>query len=188
MQILLDMDNVVADLLSKWLEVYNTTYDDNVSNDQITSWQIDLHINKCSSQQFYAIIEQPGFFAELEVIQDSIEVTKRLQDIGHQLYFVTATPYGCPTGGYDKYVWIDKYFPHIGKEKVIQAHHKHMIKGDLLFDDGPKNLQDFHGIKVAMDFPYNKSIAVNYRVKTWLEFEKIIQQLTHMRKTFGNLK
>lgn len=54
-----------------------------------------------------------------------------------------------------------------------------MIKGDLLFDDGPHNLKEFDGIKVAMDFPYNKDTIVDYRVNNWLQFEKVINNLTN---------
>ncbi len=184
MQILIDMDNVVADLLTKWLNIYNTTHNDCLTAEQITNWQIDLHVSKCSPEQFYNLIETPGFFNDLEVMPGAVEVTKNLQSKGHKLYFVTATPYNSPTAGYDKYTWVEKYFPHIGRECVIQAHHKYMIKGDVLFDDGPQNLQDFQGIKIAMDFPYNKHVGVNYRVKTWDEFEEVIDRITKFSKNF----
>lgn len=186
--LLIDMDNVVADLMTKWLASYNTTYNDCLTREHITTWQIDLHASKCSAEQFHKFIEDPGFFTDLEVIPDAIEVTTRLQAKGHKIYFVTATPYNSPTGGYDKYNWVEKYFPHIGKERVMQTHHKHMIKGDILFDDGPKNLQDFQGIKIAMDFPYNRNVAVNYRVKSWLEFEKIIDQIAGVNKNTSGVK
>ena len=184
MILLIDMDNVVADLMKKWLATYNAEYDDNLTPDKITSWAIESHASKCSPREFHAIIERAEFFADLDVFADAIDVTGRLQSFGHELYFVTATPYDNPTAGFDKNNWAQKYFPHIGRQRVIQTHHKHMVKGDLLFDDSPVNLQHFPGIKVAMDFPYNKNVAVNYRVSNWLEFEKIVNQLTDFRKHF----
>ena len=187
MVILIDMDNVVADLYTKWLAVYNKEYDDNLRSEEIVSWNIETYARKCSPKEFHTIVERAEFFADLEVFPHAIEVTQRLQQAGHDLYFVTATPYENPTGGYDKCNWVDKYFPHIGKAHVIQAHHKHMIKGDVLFDDGPVNLVNFPGIKVAMDFPHNKNVSVNYRAKNWLEFEKIIHIIVNFRKPFRDV-
>lgn len=178
------MDNVAADLMNKWLSTYNNEYNDNLLAEQITTWNIETFARKCSSQEFHNIIERVGFFSELNVFPDAIEVTARLQQAGHELYFVTATPYENPTGGYDKYNWVQKHFPHIGKSRVIQAHHKYMINGNMLFDDGPINLQNFPGIKVAMDFPYNRSVPVNYRVTNWKEFEKIVYIIANMQKPF----
>lgn len=184
MVILVDMDNVVADLMKKWLGTYNTEYNDNLQADEITTWNIETFARKCSPREFHSIVERADFFSDLDVFPHAREVTARLQQAGHELYFVTATPYKNPTGGFDKCNWAEKHFPHIGKTHVIQTHHKYMIKGDLLFDDGPTNLQNFPGIKVAMNFAYNRSVNVNYRVSSWLEFEKIVLQIENLRKPF----
>jgi len=178
MIILIDLDNVAADLMKKWLDTYNSEYNDDLRAEQITTWGIETFASKCSPREFHNIIERAEFFADLDVFPNAVEVTARLQASGHELYFVTATPYDNPTAGYDKYNWVQKYFPHLGKTRVIQAHHKHMVKGDLLFDDGPINLQNFPGIKIAMDFAYNKNVPVNYRVTNWLEFEKCVKKIT----------
>ena len=176
--ILIDMDNVVADLYTKWLAVYNLEYNDNLTAEQVITWNIDSYARKCSVDQFNAIVERAGFFADLMVIPDAVEVTQRLQKAGHDLWFVTATPYENPTGGFDKIRWVNNHFPHIGKSHVIQSHHKNMIKGDILFDDGPDNLVSFPGIKVAMHYPHNDNIRVDHRANNWLEFEKIVYAIS----------
>ncbi len=184
MIILIDLDNVTADLMKKWLDTYNSEFGDNLTADQVTTWSIEQHAVKCSPLEFHKIVERISFFADLDVFPHAIEVTARLQDAGHNLYFVTATPYDNPTGAYDKYNWVEKHFPHMGKSKVIHAHHKYMVKGDILLDDGPINLQHFPGIKVAMSAPYNQNVVVNYRVAGWLEFEKVVHKITAMKKSF----
>jgi 5'(3')-deoxyribonucleotidase len=187
MVILIDMDNVAANLMKKWLDVYNQRYGDTLTGDQIMNWQIDMHATKCDPADFYGIIGEPGFFADLDVMPDAVAVASRLKDAGHELYFVTATPYNNPTGGYDKCNWVQQHFPFIGRDGVIQAHKKHMVIGDLLFDDSPKNLKDFPGTKVAMDWNFNKNVQVNYRVTGWLEFEKVVHQLVNLRKPFRDV-
>lgn len=181
MLILLDMDNVAADLMSKWLNTYNLQYNDNLTANDIKHWNIESFAKKCSPQEFHQIINEPNFFADLDVVPNSIEVTKRLQQKGHLLYFATATPYLSKTAAYDKNIWVNKYFPHIGYKNIFQTHIKQMIKGDLLFDDSPNNLEIFDGFKILMDAPYNKDCTNhNNRVSSWLEFEEIIDVINSL--------
>lgn len=177
MRILIDMDNVVANLTKKWLDLYNLQHNDNVLPEHLLTWQIEEHAKKCPIDELHNIIGTPGFFSDLEVIPDAIEVSKRLKNAGHELYFVTATPYNNSTGSFDKNNWIETYFPHIGKKHVIHTHIKHIINGDLLFDDGPENIINFPGIKVVMDAPYNRNLIADYRTNNWLDFEKIIIEI-----------
>jgi 5'(3')-deoxyribonucleotidase len=179
MDILIDLDNVTANLIDAWLAIYNSTYNDSLTADKVLDWQMDLYANKCSAEELHQLIATPGFFTTLAVIPDAIEVTKRLQDVGHDLYFVTATPHNCPTGGYDKLIWCHTHFPHIGKDRVIQTQHKHKIIGDILFDDGPHNLIAFPKTTIAMDMPYNKATPADYRVSSWLQFEKVVGQIAN---------
>lgn len=176
------MDNVVANLLKKWLDVYNQTYGDSLLPEQITSWALHNQATKCSPADFYGIIAKPGFFADLEIMPHAAGVIQRLHEAGHAIYFLTATPYSNLSGGYDKCNWVQKYFPFLEKDarnRVIQAHHKHMVKGDLLFDDSPSNLDAYPGIKVAMDWAFNRHVSVNYRAKDWLQFETIVNQIVY---------
>lgn len=181
MILLLDLDNTTADLTKKWLDVYNSTHNDNLLAEQITTWNLSAHANKCSPELLNKIIEAPNFFAELNVFPDAVEVTKRLQS-KHQLYFVTATPLDSKTAAYDKNQWVEKYFPHIGKNRVIHTHEKQLVKGDLLFDDGPTNLENFYGFTVAMDFAYNRHIKADARVNNWLDFEIYVNSLGSVNK------
>lgn len=178
--LLIDMDNVTANLLKKWLDIYNEKYNDTLKPEQITTWGLHTQATKCSPSDFYGIIAKPGFFADLEVMPHAVDVIKRLHDAGHNIYFLTATPYNNPTCGFDKCNWVQLHFSFLEKEarnRVIQAHHKHMIIGDLLFDDSPSNLNAYPGIKVAMDWNFNKHVSVDHRVSSWLEFEEVVNKL-----------
>jgi 5'-nucleotidase len=177
MVILIDLDNVAADLMKKWLWTYNTKYGDNLKPSDIRHWDADIFAKKCTAKEYYALIDETSFFADLEVIPNSIEVTKRLIENGNVLYFVTATPFNNKTAAYDKNMWVNRYFPHIGEKHVIQTHKKYMVKGELLFDDSPTQLQEFTDMTVAMDMPYNQNIKTTYRAKNWLEFEDIVDSI-----------
>lgn len=183
MILLLDMDSVTADLMKAWLSKYNTDFNDDLTIDEILTWDSDRYIKpECSKAQYYGYIHEPDFFANLDVFPNAIEVTRRLQERGHTLYFLTATPYDSRTGSFDKRKWVERLFPHIGQKGVIETHHKYMVKGDLLFDDSPTNLETFPGIKVVMDYNYNKNVNVNYRVTNWLEFEQVVIRIEELQK------
>lgn len=175
--LLVDLDNVTANLMKKWLTTYNERYFDNLTAEQITDWNMHIFAKNCSVSEFYGIIDEPNFFSDLEIMPYAIDVAKRIKDAGHELFFVTATPYKNTTGGFDKCNWVQKHFPFIGRDNVIQAHKKYMVIGDLLFDDSPRNLATFPNIKVAMDWNFNKDSKVDYRVKNWLEFEICIMKI-----------
>lgn len=180
MALLLDMDSVAADLLPSWLAEYNEKYNDHLTPDKIVQWDwVNLTKDECSAADLYKLTEKPGFFRNLPVMPNAIEVTKRLQEAGHTLYFVTATPYTTPTAGYEKYQWVDEHFPHIGPKNVIMAHKKDMIRGDLLLDDSPRNLNEFGKIRVAYDYAYNRGTKTDYRVSNWVDFEILINRLTN---------
>lgn len=174
--LLIDMDSVTADLLKVWLEDYNKTYNDALTPEQITKWDW-ADLTKCDAPGLYKLTERPGFFRDLPVMPGAIEVTKRLQEKGHSLFFVTACPYTVPTAGHDKYQFVAEHFSHIGPKSVIMAHKKDQIRGDILFDDSPRNLSEFSGITVAYDYPYNRETEVDYRARDWWEFEGIVDFL-----------
>ncbi len=183
MIILLDMDDVVAQLCPKWIEYYNLLYDDNLTLADLNDWEEISGTKKikCSLEQYRQIIDTDHFFADLEVVEHSQEITKKLITDEHDLWFVTATPLFNKTAGYDKNNWVEKYFPHIGRKKIIQTSEKYQVKGDLLFDDRPRNLELFTGISVAMNMAYNQKAKSTYRVNNWLDFYELITKITTNR-------
>lgn len=183
MILLIDMDSVSAHITKKWVDTYNDLYNDDLTYEEADqSWDPHSRV-KCSVEEYRKIADAPGFFADLEVFPDAVEVSKRLMAAGHSIYFLTATPLMNPTAGYDKMNWANRHFPHIGHKQVIQAHHKFMAVGDLLLDDSGRNLQTFPGLKVAMNYPHNQSYKVDHRVNSWLEFEAVVNELAkHSQK------
>ena len=177
MILLIDMDSVSYNITKKWVDTYNAQYNDNITYKEAEkSWDPPARI-KCSPEEYRQLADAPGFFADLELFPDAIEVSKRLMAAGHSIYFLTATPLMNPTAGYDKMNSVNRDFPHIGHKQVIQAHHKFMALGDLLLDDSGRNLETFPKLKVAMNYPHNQSYKVDARVNSWLEFEIAVNEL-----------
>ena len=73
-----------------------------------------------------------------------------------------------------------RYFPFIDWDHVIISSRKQMIRGDVLVDDAPHNLEDFEGNRILMDAPHNRSCRAALknilRVHGWQEVYDIILQ------------
>ena len=174
MKLLIDLDSVTADFWEHLLNYHNNKFNENLTIDDIYTYDLLSNIKSEYHNDITLFMNGADFFYNLPVIADSVTVTQSLLKKGHKILFVTATPAASPTAYFDKIRWVDKWFPHIGKRKLISAYEKFEVKGDLLFDDSPYNIVDFGGITVAMDYKYNRKIVPSFRVNTWNEFEKIV--------------
>lgn len=172
--LLVDMDSVICDLMTKWHKRYNEDYHDDLSVDKLKCWQTEKYVKPECGTKIYDYLDEPGLFLHLEPIKDSLEVLERLHQT-FQIFICTSSQTYAYT---EKEKWVEKYLPFLGREQMIFAHKKYMIRGDLLFDDAPHHLEAFRETKrtaVAMDYPYNRSVNVP-RVKNWLEFEEFVME------------
>ncbi len=81
-----------------------------------------------------AMVDAPGWFAELPVTPGAIDGVIALEDAGMDLWVCTKPLDANPTCVNDKLDWIERHFPSL-RSKVIVAPDKSMIRGDVLFDD-----------------------------------------------------
>jgi 5'-nucleotidase len=172
--LLIDMDSVICDLMTEWHRRYNQEYNDTLSVEHLKCWQSEKYVKPECGLKIYNYLNEPGLFLHLDPIDGSIKVLERL----HKRYDILIVTSSMTYAYTEKEQWVEKHLPFIGKRNLIFAHRKDMIRGDLLFDDAPHNLEAFRKtgrLAVAMDYPYNRMIDVP-RVQTWLEFEKRLLQ------------
>jgi 5'-nucleotidase len=172
--LLIDMDSVICDLMSKWFSKYNMEYDDNLTIDQLKCWNTEQYVKKACGTKIYQYLSEPGFYRDLKPLPHAVEVLERLNK-RYEIFIVTTSP---KSALQDKALWVEEFLPFIGSRHIIFTHHKHMIKGDLLFDDAPHNLEKFMeagGFAVAMDYTYNESVRC-VRASNWLEFESSLEK------------
>jgi 5'-nucleotidase len=172
--ILIDMDSVICDLMTEWHRRYNEDYNDQLTVERLKCWQSEKYVKPECGVKIYDYLKEPGLFLNLKPLPYAIEVLERLHK-KHKIFIVTSSLRNAYA---EKEMWVEKHLPFIGVENMIFAHKKHMICGDLLFDDAPHNLREFNKtgrIAVAMDYPYNRDVDVP-RVSNWLEFEKGLEE------------
>jgi 5'(3')-deoxyribonucleotidase len=182
-RILIDLDGVCADIHTNWYEMYNRDYDDNVTVNDILSWDTHKYVKEECGKDIYRYLSLPGFFYMAPPVEGCMESLKALHDAGIELIICTASPILSQTGCYEKMQWAQKHFPFIDQYNFIATHRKDLIKGDVLLDDGPHNLEAFSGIPVAFRRPWNASIEYEYAVNTWPEFTELALLLANKKKS-----
>lgn len=166
--LLIDQDDVLADLQGYVLDEYNKLNETNFTYTDITDWNIGQVVGDDS---IYQIMFNPDIYVELPVIKDCKEVLKNLIESDlFNIYIVTAAH---PAACYNKYKWIKNNLPFFNYDKVIFTSKKYQVKGDILLDDAPHNLEDMKEKGVAkpvcLNKPYNKHVNCD-RVNNWADF------------------
>lgn len=115
---------------------------------------------------------------QISYLENSQKITKSLKEDGHKVLIVTSDhPDTIPF----KYNFLKKYFPFIPFKDVIITSHKQMVKGDILIDDAPHNLENGEYLGILIDAPHNKNYDASsqpiVRVHNWDEIYNIINKL-----------
>lgn len=172
--LLIDMDSVIVNLTGKWLARYNADYGDQLTSADLHTWDTEKIVKPECGIRIFDYLHEPGFYADLLPLPGALETLERLNR-RFDLAIVTSSPQQAFA---DKDRWVEQHLPFIGRERIIYAHQKHRICGDVLFDDAPHNLTAFRNtgrMAVAMDYLYNRGIDVP-RVSGWAEFEQLMLQ------------
>ncbi len=172
MRFAVDQDQVLANLMSKWIYTYNQEWNDNLKEEDITDWDICKFVKPECGKLVYDIIKRPGFYLDLEVISGAKEGVQALLDMGVEIAVVTASPM---TAYKEKHEWLMQHFPML--DRIVFATDKSWIKADVMIDDGSHNLESFKGFKMLYDAPWNRTDKRFFRVGNWSEIVNTAQVL-----------
>jgi 5'(3')-deoxyribonucleotidase len=145
MKVLLDMDGVITLFIPALLEQYNFLTGETIKEEDVRSFGVGDYVN--DPYLIKKLKNGTGFIRGLKPRDGAIDAINHLVELGHEVLFVSC-PTNCPTAGYEKREWLNYYFSKTWKKAplilVPPAMKKH-IRGDVLLDDDPKNLEDLHG-------------------------------------------
>ena len=187
--VLLDMDDVLADFLEPWIDMYNKDYSDTLEIKTINDWNTSLFVKDECGLKIFDYFKKPGLYRNLPVKPYAIEMVTNLTDLGYEIFIVTDSPMGCTYGedGWkgsnpadDKRAWLQEHFPMIPTSNFIITGKKWMVTGDILVDDKPTTHEEFlkRGRKsILVDMPYNNHLKTDYRVTNLKEAEEMILKL-----------
>ncbi|MDC6267257.1 5' nucleotidase, NT5C type [Lysinibacillus fusiformis] len=163
-RIILDMDDVIANLLTSWIEVVNFCENENVQLQDVSSWDIEKYF-KCGRKVFDYL--NYDLYRNLKPIEGSQDGVRMLQE-KYDVYIVTVS-----TTHKDSLIakieWLEEYFPFIKKEKIVLLGDKSIVRGDIIIDDSIKNLERFDGRKILFNSCHNQGNVQFERVNGWSE-------------------
>lgn len=165
--ILLDVDDVIANLIDSWLSTYNTYSGDNLKPENILDWDISKFV-PCEYKTFiYEILHDPQLYDKVKPVNGSLEGVNRLITKGFRIVYLTSPI--IETAGV-KFNWLLKNKFPIKLEDYIEANDKSLIFGDFMIDDGIHNIEKTRaGDALLFSQPWNKNYEGAIRVNNWNE-------------------
>lgn len=167
LRIIIDMDDVLADANKKILENFNLINGTDLKSDFFN----DISYYDYVHQYNYAPVRQklfePGFFVNLDVIEDAVEVVRELH--GKHEVFIVSAAMEFPNSLIEKYIWLGQHFPFISWQNIVLCGDKSIVKGDVMIDDHEKNLVNFEGKALLFDAMHNKTLKGYHRLMNWKE-------------------
>jgi 5'-nucleotidase len=160
----LDIDEVCAQMLPRWVEYINKYCNSNVTVDDIDKWDMTAFVPDSFGTKVYDLLTIPEFYDTVEPMPGYVEGINDLRDMGADIYYVSS----CVPGTMDmKIEWLRRHDPHFNWHNVAFLHHKHMLSVDVLVDDAPHNLEDALCNTVRFIHKYNEGCAANAHIFNW---------------------
>jgi len=153
----IDLDNVIWDLTTPWLERFNHITGDWLKPEDITTYDITEHMHKGNADILYYILEQSDFWDNVKPY-DGVYETLRDFNRNFDVYIVTSTSYKIASRKLSRFLDL---FPFMCYNQIITCHNKQMINVDWMIDDYEKNLVNGNFNKVLIDQPYNKDFLLD---------------------------
>lgn len=179
MTVLVDMDDVIEKLVDGWVDYNNEKFGTDVKPEDVKDWNMSLAFPTLTREQVYAAEMDESLWDRVKPMPGADEALRSLIADGHDVYIVTATRYETLRAKMDKVLF--RYFPYLSWNNVIITSNKHLIRGDVLIDDGPHNLMGGDYRKILFDANHNRNFDETsvgaVRVRSWEEALRIIREL-----------
>jgi len=170
-RISIDMDETIADMAAKHLEVYNHDHGTTLSKADLRGkWFYDA-VDPDHRERAQSYLHSEGFFADLPVIEDSQRVIAQLME--KYEVFIASAAMEFPTSFTAKYQWLQKHFPFIHPRNFVFCGDKSILNADYLIDDQVAHLGRFRGEGILFSAPHNHGVGGYRRVESWSDVEKI---------------
>jgi len=169
-RIAVDMDEVIAQVLPKFLDIYEAETGRRLSKADYHGkkiYQVEGAVNVRDS------LFKPGFFADLSVMPHSQEVLRELSE-AYDIFIVTAAQ-EFRNSLADKHDWLQEHFPFIHWKNYVFCGDKSIIRADYMIDDHTYNLASFTGRGLLFTASHNIDEEDFTRVDNWLEVRDFFQ-------------
>lgn len=163
--IAIDMDHVIADVESQFINWYERDYGIKISKDEMRGKPEGEAFPKKDAVRNFCFTS--GFFSSLPVMEHSQEVIKELME--HYDIYIVSAAMEFPLSLYEKHQWLKEHFPFISWKNIIFCGDKSIIGTDYLIDDHLKNLDFCSGKAIMFTASHNTNCNHHFRVNNWKE-------------------
>lgn len=179
--VLVDMDDTLENLCEAWVSFLNEQYGLTVTTNDITDWDITKAFPTLTKKQVFAPLDDANMWERVKPLPKACETIRKLREEGHTVYVVTASnPKSVPIK-LEKVLF--KYFPFFTYHDVIITSRKQLIRGDVLVDDAPHNLDGGAYKRILMSAPHNRCFNEKdiqaVRAANWDAVYLLIKLLAH---------
>jgi 5'(3')-deoxyribonucleotidase len=166
-RIAIDMDEVMADPLSRFIEWYERDHGVTLTLDQMHGKKIHEIVAEEHRQIIRQYPHQAHFFKDLKVMQDSQEVIRKLSE--RYEIFIASAAMEFQHSLFDKHCWLQAHFKFIPWRNYVFCGDKSIIHADFLIDDHVFNFEGFMGEGILFTAPHNVNEIGYRRVNSWQE-------------------
>ena len=162
--IAIDMDGVIADTISHFINCYERDYGVRVDKAAFEGVPESEGLPDNAVQKY---VYEKGFFRTVPVMEGACEAVKELMK-DFEVYIVSAAM-EFPQSLIEKYEWLQEHFPFISWRNIIMCGDKSIVGTDYMIDDHVKNLDVCKGRTLMFSAGHNIGIKHHTRVNNWKE-------------------
>jgi len=160
--IALDVDDVILDLVSNWIRIYNRDFNNSVRKEDVNSWDIGAIVRPEDRGAMYEYASNAEIFNTAPPVIDALEGVNLIKSYGHRVIYATANnPFGC------KLPWLIKHKFLDSEDDLVTAYDKSLILADYLIDDKYDNVLAFKGKSYLFSQPWNEGLSFHNKVLNW---------------------
>jgi 5'-nucleotidase len=171
-RIALDMDEVIADVRPKFLDLYEREFGRRLRREDY--WGKKIYEVGNGARRIRDSLFEKGFFADLPVMPGSAEVVRWLWN--HYDIYITTAAMEFRSSLEDKYDWLRRHFPFIHWKNIVFCGDKSVISADYMIDDHPHNLRNFSGKGLLYTASHNIQETAFTRVNDWNEVREFFER------------
>ena len=162
--IALDMDEVIADVTPKFVEIYEEIFGRKLAKSEYYGKKI-YEIE--GAAEVRARLYEKGFFRHLPIVEGSQEAVQELMK--HYDIYITTAAQEFRNSLEDKYDWLADHFPFIHWKQFVFCGDKSILGTDYMIDDHARNLRTFKGKGLLFTASHNINETEFTRVNNWQE-------------------
>jgi len=171
-RLIIDMDETIADSLSRQLEWYGRDASHDVTPDQLKGRHLHQFVTQEHAPMVRAYPHHQDFFHDLPLLEGAQDALLKLSET-YDIYIASAAM-EFPHSFAPKFDWLRRHFPFISPMRYIFCGDKSILKADYLIEDTPQHLEGFTGQGLLLTAPHNLNENRFRRINSWTEVLAIL--------------